>query len=274
MTVPRYPGFAEGRLLTGAEAVAMLANRVFRCHVEVMASITDRTYRCRGGTGKINKGASWGAVRRCRSMRRPSIRRECARMVTPEGRVLVFLPQETLANNQKVDIRAHEAAEGRPRRPRCSAESNFGPPRRSSGAGVRCCARRRRSAHCGRHDHVQRPARNRFALLRASHRGSACCQMQKSAARRFHPPLARKGQGGPWPVRGEREQHGSPAVPASFYPCGCSHAGSGGCSWAIFCARGRLADAVGSDQDCGGGVVEEFERHQGFDGGLVAAFWP
>ena len=38
--------------------------------------------------------------------------------------------------------------------------------------------------------------------------------------------------------------------------------------------QGRLADSVGADQDCVGGVVEEFERHQGFDGGLVAAFWP
>jgi hypothetical protein len=38
--------------------------------------------------------------------------------------------------------------------------------------------------------------------------------------------------------------------------------------------QGRLADSVGSDQDCVGGVVEEFERHQGFDGGSVAAFWP
>jgi hypothetical protein len=38
--------------------------------------------------------------------------------------------------------------------------------------------------------------------------------------------------------------------------------------------QGRFADSVGADQDCVGGVVEEFERHQGFDGGLVAFLWP
>src|SRR5258708_19691541 len=38
--------------------------------------------------------------------------------------------------------------------------------------------------------------------------------------------------------------------------------------------QGRFADSVWADQDCVGGVVEEFERHQGFDGGLVAFLWP
>ena len=41
----------------------------------------------------------------------------------------------------------------------------------------------------------------------------------------------------------------------------------------ILC-QGRFADSVWADQDCVGSVVEEFERHQGFDGGLIAAFWP
>src|SRR5258706_10271172 len=38
--------------------------------------------------------------------------------------------------------------------------------------------------------------------------------------------------------------------------------------------QGRFADSVWADEDCVGGVVEEFERHQGFDGGLVAFLWP
>ncbi len=36
----------------------------------------------------------------------------------------------------------------------------------------------------------------------------------------------------------------------------------------------RLSDAVGTDQDDVGGIVEEVERHQGFEGGAVAAFGP
>src|SRR6516164_6477467 len=38
--------------------------------------------------------------------------------------------------------------------------------------------------------------------------------------------------------------------------------------------QGRFADSVGADQDCVGGIVEEFERHQGIDGGLVAFLSP
>src|SRR6266571_9158409 len=38
--------------------------------------------------------------------------------------------------------------------------------------------------------------------------------------------------------------------------------------------EGRLADAVGADQDDVGGVLEEVERHQGVEGRTVAAFGP
>ena len=36
---------------------------------------------------------------------------------------------------------------------------------------------------------------------------------------------------------------------------------------------GRQVCLFATDQDCAGGVVEELDRHQGFGGDLVAAFW-
>src|SRR5271166_4609353 len=38
--------------------------------------------------------------------------------------------------------------------------------------------------------------------------------------------------------------------------------------------QGRLADAVGTDDDDIGGLLEEVERHQRLDGGSVAALGP